>query len=184
MSTIPDREQQILTMHIGLIHRVVKACTSLEPVPDLEQILKQAEENEWTQLVDAIRKILKGEREPNAFKNLDEEDSIIVRSILMGIQDPSTLPDLNAEIDASLAAPGIASLVHAARTGNTDALQLIANMAQQMLQAGGDMARVAGLIRPLVLGERDPNVLCEKLNDKTEKLVLDILAELKRLETH
>jgi hypothetical protein len=184
MSEIPDRERQILTMHAGLIHRVVKACTSTEPVPDLEQILKQAEDNEWLQLVAAIRKILKGEREPNAFRNLDEEDSVIVRSILMGIQNPATLPDLNAEIDASLAAPGIAALVHSARTGNTDALQLIANMAQQMMQAGGDMARVAALIRPLVLGERDPNVLCEKLNDKSEKLVLDILKELKRLETH
>lgn len=184
MSDRPDREQQILTMHLGLIHRVVKACSSLEPVPDLEQILKQAEENDWVQLVGAIRKILKGEREPNAFRHLDEEDGIIIRSILMGIQDPSTLPDLNAEIDASLAAPGIAALVHAARTGNTEALQLIANMAQQMLNAGGDMARVAGLIRPLVLGERDPNVLCEKLGAKAEKLVLDILQELKRVETH
>lgn len=184
MNPRPDREQQILAMHAGLIHRVVKACTSTEPVPDLEQILKTAEDNEWLQLVAAIRRILSGEREANAFRNLDEEDSVIVRSILMGIQNPSTLPDLNTEIDAGLAAPGIASLVHAARTGNTEALQLIANMAEQMLQAGGDMARVAALVRPLVLGERDPNVLCEKLNDKTEKLVLDILKELKRLETH
>lgn len=182
MTQPPDKKEQTLQAHAGLIHRVVIATHNRELVPDLDQLLLQAEGNEWTDLVTAIRKILGGERELAAFRTLDEEDQTIIESILMGIQNPETLPDLNAEIDPDLAAPGIASLVHAARTGNTEALQLIANMATQMMTAGGDMARLAGIVRPLVTGERDPDKLCEGMSSKGEKLVQRILEELGKLE--
>ena len=183
MTQLSDKKQQILQSHAGLIHRVAIACKNRDLVPDLEEILRQAEDNEWTDLVAAVRKILGGERELSAFRHLDEEDQTIVESILMGIQNPETLPDLSTGIDPDLAAPGIAALVHAARTGNTEALQLIANMAAQMMKAGGDMARLAALVRPLVSGERDPNKLCEGMSSKGEKLVQQILKELGKLET-
>jgi hypothetical protein len=35
-----------------------------------------------------------------------------------------------------------------------------------------------------VLGERDPNVLCEGMSDQGQTLVNNILAELRKLETH
>lgn len=178
-----DKRDQILQAHAGLIHRVAIACQNRDLVPDLEEILRQAEENEWTALVTSIRRILDGERELSAFRHLDDEDQTIIESILMGIQNPRTLPDLNAEIDPNLAAPGIASLVHAARTGNTEALQLIANMATQMMKAGGDMARLAAIVRPLVTGERDPDKLCQGMSSKGEQLVQQILDELGKLET-
>lgn len=178
-----DKRDQILQAHAGLIHRVAIACQNRDLVPDLEEILRQAEENEWTALVTSIRRILDGERELSAFRHLDDEDQTIIESILMGIQNPRTLPDLNAEIDPNLAAPGIASLVHAARTGNTEALQLIANMATQMMKAGGDMARLAAIVRPLVTGERDPDKLCQGMSSKGEQLVQQILDELDKLET-
>lgn len=184
MPDAPEKTQQILQAHAGLIHRVVQACHNREQVPELNELLRQAEQNEWYDLVAAIRRILRGERSLTAFGGLDAEDRAIVESILRGLQDPNTLPDLNAQFDANLAAPGLASLIHAARTGDHQALHTIAGMAHQMLQAGGDMARLAGLVRPLVMGERDPNKLCEGLGEKSEKLVLDILAELKKLETH
>ncbi|HKK14808.1 MAG TPA: hypothetical protein VKA14_09125 [Gammaproteobacteria bacterium] len=185
MATLPEKTQQILQSHAGLIHRVVLGCKNREMVPDLEDVLGMAEKNGWTDLVATVRKILAGDRDQALLRPLDEEDRIIVESILQGLQDPSTLPDLDAQADATMAAPGIASLVHAARTGNTEALQLIANMASQMLQAGGDMARLAAAVRPLVMGERDPNKLCEGMTTpEGEKLMQDVLAELAKLEAH
>lgn len=184
MPTLPEKSQQIVHAHAGLIHRVVIACGNRAIVPDLDDVLKQAADNGWTDLVTAIRKILAGQREIGAFRHLDEEDFVIVDSILRGIQNPATLPDLSQEFDANMAAPGLASLIHAARGGNLEALQLIANMAQQMLQAGGDMARIAGIIRPLVTGERDADKLTQGMGEKGQQLVLGILRELARVEGH
>lgn len=184
MPTLPEKSQQIVHAHAGLIHRVVIACGNRAIVPDLDDVLKQAADNGWTDLVTAIRKILAGQREIGAFRHLDEEDFVIVDSILRGIQNPATLPDLSQEFDANMAAPGLASLIHAARGGNLEALQLIANMAQQMLQAGGDMARIAGIIRPLVTGERDADKLTQGMGEKGQQLVLGILRELAKVEAH
>ncbi len=115
---------------------------------------------------------------------LDNEDRTIAESILRGLQDPTTLPDLQADFDSSMAAPGIAGLVHASRNGNAQALQIIATMAKQMLAAGGDMGILAGRIRPLVEGERDADKLTEKMTEKGQKLVLEILEELIKLEAN
>ncbi|HSH28454.1 MAG TPA: hypothetical protein VK971_01000, partial [Thiohalobacter sp.] len=139
MPSVPEKTQQILQAHAGLIHRVVQACQNRDRRPEMNELLRQAEQNEWHDLVAAIRRILKGERNLNAFRGLDEEDRAIVEAILRGLQDPRTLPDLNAQFDADLAAPGLASLIHSARTGDHQALHTIAAMAHQMLQAGGDM---------------------------------------------
>ena len=184
MPNLPEKTEQILQAHAGLIHRVVMACQNRAIVPDLEEILRQAEGNGWTDLVKAIRKILSGQREIGAFRNLDEEDFTIIEAMLRGIQNPATLPDLSAQIDGNMAAPGLAAMIHAARTGNIEALQLVANMATQMMQAGGDMARLAGLIRPLVTGERDADKLCEGMGEAGQQLVLGILRELAKLEAH
>lgn len=179
-----EKNEQIRQAHAGLIHRVVIASQNPNAVPDMDKVLKEALDNGWAGLVATIRKILAGSRDGALLRSLDEEDAVIVGSILNGIQNPATLPQLDQEIDGAMAAPGLASLVHGARTGNVEALQLIGNMATQMMHAGGDMARLAALMRPLVLGERDPNKLHEGLTDKGEKLLLAILDELRKLETH
>jgi hypothetical protein len=182
--TTPDVNEQILQSHAGLIHRVVMHCNNPGSVPDLEQVLKQAEDNDWKQLVAAIREIIAGKREESVLLGLDSEDRTIVESILLGLQDPSTMPDLEADFDSSMAAPGIASLVHASRKGNVQALQLVGNMAKQMLAAGGDMGILSGRLRPLIEGERDPDKLTEKMTDKGQKLMLDIIEELIKLEAN
>ena len=184
MAQLPEKQQQILMAHAGLIHRVVMACGNRAQVPDLDKVLFQAEQNDWHALVKAIRRILKGERRLTAFPDLDEEDKLIIESILRGIQNPETLPSLNNDYDPHLAAPGIASMVHTVRGGNVEALQLVSNMAVQMHRAGGDMARLAAIMRPLIEGERDPDKLCEGFTESGQKLVLDILAELAQLEVH
>ena len=52
-----------------------------------------------------------------------------------------------------------------------------------MLKAGGDMACLAGIMRPLVQGERDADTLTEGMSEDGEKLVLAILNELADLDT-
>ena len=182
MTTTPELSEQILQSHTGLIHRVVMHCNNPGSVPDMEQVLQQAEENEWTQLVTAIRDIMSGNRDESILLGLDDEDKVIVESILRGLQDPSTLPELQTDFDSDMAAPGIAGLIHASRSGNAQALQIIANMAKQMLQAGGDMGILAGRIRPLVEGERDADKLAENMTENGQKLITDILEELLKLE--
>ena len=184
MATLPEKDQQIVEAHTGLIHRVVIGCQNREMVPDLDEILKQAEQNGWHQLVTTIRKILAGSRDQSLLKPLDEEDSVIIDSILRGLRNPETLPDLNKEISGSMAAPGIAAMVNGARSGNLETLQMLGTMAQQMLNAGGDMARIAGILRPLVKGERDADRLSEGMSAEGQNLVLAILEELARLDRH
>ena len=184
MATLPEKDQQIIEAHTGLIHRVVIACGNRERVPDLDEVLKQAEQNGWTQLVAAIRKILAGTRDESILRTLDDEDAVIVSSILRGLRNPATLPDLSKGIDGSMAAPGIAAMINGARSGNLETLQLLGTMAQQMLKAGGDMARLAGILRPMVEGKRDPDELGAGMTSDGRKLVLGILEELAKLDRH
>lgn len=182
--SLPDTKEQILQSHTGLIHRVVMHCNNPGSVPDMEQVLQMATDNDWTALVSVIRDIMSGNRDESILLALDEEDRVIAESILQGLQDPNTLPPLETDIDSDMAAPGIAGLVHASRNGNVQALQIIGNMAKQMLEAGGDMGILAGRIRPLVDGERDADKLTENMTDKGQKLMLQVLEELLKLEAN
>ncbi len=182
MSTLPEKDQQIIDAHTGLIHRVVIACENPGLVPDLEEILKQAEQNNWASLVAAIRQILAGKRDESMLFALDEEDRLIVSTILHGLQNAATLPDLQKGFDAGMAAPGLAAMIHGSRKGNLETLKLLSDMAQQMMQAGGDMARLAAVLRPMIQGEREPEILTRGMSDKGEELLQAILAELSRLD--
>ncbi|MEE9494815.1 MAG: hypothetical protein V3W04_15760 [Gammaproteobacteria bacterium] len=184
MAHLPEKDQQIVDAHMGLIHRVVIACNNPGNVPDLEELLQQAENNDWKHLVATIRKIIAGNRSEALLKGLDDEDQAIITSILRGLQNPQTLPDLTAGFDAGMAAPGIAAMVNGSRKGNVETLQLLGDMAQQMLQAGGDMARLAGILRPLVEGERDADKLSAGMTQEGQQLVVQIIHELGKLETH
>lgn len=182
MTTLPDKHDQIRQAHAGLIHRIVLACHDRGQVPDLEDVLAQAEANGWSELVGALRRILDGQRDEAVLLGLDEEDRVVGEAVLQGLQDPSALPDPHAGADPAMAASGIASIIHGAARGQTEALQWVAQMAEQMHQAGGDMTRLAAAIRPLVNGERDPDVLARGMDQQGRRLVEGILQELARLE--
>ncbi len=49
--SLPDTKEQILQSHTGLIHRVVMHCNNPGSVPDMEQVLQMAADNDWTALV-------------------------------------------------------------------------------------------------------------------------------------
>jgi len=184
MRTFPEQEQQIRQVHAQLIHQVVAACHNPEARTQLEPVLRHANDNGWQQLVAVIRKILAGERSEVLVNGLDEEDSVIVHSVLAGLQNPATLPDPQEQADASLAAPGLASIIHAASRGDTNALQILAGMAEQMTRVGGEMARLGGIMRRLLNGERDPDALCKGMDTSSRQLVVNLLEELNKLSEH
>ncbi len=82
MPTLPEKNQQILAAHAGLVHAVVQTCHNRDLAPQLEQLLRLSAENGWTQLVTAIRRILAGRRDMELMNGLDEEDRAIVEAIL------------------------------------------------------------------------------------------------------
>ncbi|MGE5153971.1 MAG: hypothetical protein ACM3ST_08145 [Bdellovibrio bacteriovorus] len=183
MTTLPDPEEQIRRVHASFIRQVVETCQGPERRPAFEQLVSAAEQQGWTDLARALRRIAGGDRSLGVLRGLDEEDRVIAESVLRGLQDPATLPDPSREQDPSLAAPGLAHMIHAART-SPEALMLVGNMADQMSRAGGGLARLAAVIRPLIDGERDPERLCRGMDAQGSQLVLDILRELGQLEAH
>lgn len=178
MSPLPDRQQQIITVHAPFIRQLVECSLDEARKNDVETLLRAAAENGWDQLVRALRKILAGQRELSVLQGLDEEDSVIAEAVLRGLQNPASLPDPQVQADPGMAAPGLASMIQAATSGNVQALKILSDMAEQMRKAGGPMARLAGAIRPLINGERDPHRLAKGMDSKSEQLLLSILIEL------
>lgn len=181
MAMIPERDQQIRQAHATLIHQVVKACQNEEAAIELESVLEVALQQGWSDLVNTIRKIVKGSRDESLLNPLDEEDTVIIKAILDGLRNPETLPDTNQQGDATMAAPGLAQIIHAASTGDAQALQAVAMMAEQMTAAPGDMARLGGNMKRLVDGERDPDILCKGMGASGEQLMLNLIDELNKL---
>ena len=70
----PDQKEQILQTHAGLIHRAVMHCNNPGSVPDMEQVLQMAADNDWTTLVTAIRDVMSGNRDESMLQLLDDED--------------------------------------------------------------------------------------------------------------
>ena len=184
MSALPPRQQQIVQSHAALINRVVMVCGNRQLLPELEPILEMSVKNGWGNLVGVIRQILNGRRDNSLLVGLDEEDGVIVEAILRGLQNPSTLPDPDAKPDAGMAAPGLASMIDAAGRGDAQALHLLAGMAEQMVKAGGDMAKLGGVMRKLVNGERDADLLTKGMSVQGRELVYSILSELGKLASH
>lgn len=181
---IPDRKQQIIQAHADFICQAVECIQMTEARPRLDALLTAAEENGWQALADAVRGFAAGQRNLAQMRGLDDEDQVIAEAILRGLQDPATLPDPRQKADPTLAAPGLAHMIHAAGSGNVQALTLVSQMAEQMSRVGGDMARVAAVIRPMINGERNPEVLCEQMDTRGQQLVLQILDELGKLDLH
>ncbi|MEW5770121.1 MAG: hypothetical protein AB1831_07110 [Pseudomonadota bacterium] len=184
MAELPDAVRQVLTMHAPFIHAVVNALRDRAQLPQLMETLQAAEQQGWPRLVAALRQIVDGKRDDSVKLGLDAEDRIIVEAVLRGIDNPATLPDLRQQADRAAAAPGLAAMIGAARRGDAQALAALANMAEQMVRAGGDMARLGGIMRRLVNGENDADALTKGMGPLGRQLVLGILDELARSGLH
>jgi hypothetical protein len=179
-----EKIQQIRQVHAGFIHAVVHAVHTPEARPEIEQLLKVAEQNGWHDIVRAVKAILAGRRDESILMGLDEEDHAIVSGILEGLQNPAYLPDPEAPADAAFAAPGLATMINLAARGQVQALQALGLMGEQMTAAGGEMAQLAGRFRVLIDGERDAEKLTKDMLPKSRSLMLSILDELAKLDKH
>ena len=182
---VSERDQQIRMAHASLIHQVVLACQytdkNAEARVTLESGLEVALQQGWLDLVRVIRAIVSGNRDASLLSGLDEEDTVIVRTILEGLQNPASLPDLDQQGDAAQAAPGLAQMIHAAGSGDAQALQAVSQMAEQMTRAPGDMALLGGNMKRLIDGERDADLLCKGMGASGEQLMLNLIEELNKL---
>lgn len=182
---IPERDQQIRMAHASLIHQVALACQhadkNAEPRVTLESAMEVALQQGWVDLVRVVRAIVNGNRETSLLNGLDEEDTVIITTILEGLQNPASLPDVNQQGDPAQAAPGLAQMIDAAGRGDAQALQAVSQMAEQMTQAPGDMALLGGNMKRLIDGERDANVLCKGMGASGEQLMLNLIEELNKL---
>lgn len=181
----PDKREQILQTHASLVLAVVQTVHNTELRPHLDTILKQSAENGWGNLVAVIIKILDGSRDQSLINTLDNDDAVIADSILRGLQDPSTLPKVEQQSgDATQAAPMFAKLINEARRGDHNALSMLGSMAEQMSNAGGDLANMSAIIKNMIDGERDIDKLCTRIGSQGESLITQILGELAKLDSH
>jgi hypothetical protein len=181
MAQLPTAVEQVLRVHAPFIHAVVNALRDRTQLPDLMKQLEAAEQAGWPKLVGALRHVINGRRDPSIKLGLDDEDCILLDAVLLGIDNPATLPPLNAQPDGSSAAPGLASLIDASARGDAQAMMVLANMAEQMIRAGGDMALLGGRMRRLVNGERDTEQLIAGMGGLGRELVISVLDELAKL---
>ncbi|MDH5386933.1 MAG: hypothetical protein OEY06_00625 [Gammaproteobacteria bacterium] len=180
----PDKLEQILQTHAGLIVAVVQTIHNPELKPQLDHVLKQSEQNGWVGLVAAIRKIVAGSRDNSLLAGHDDEDRVIIDAILKGIQDPSSLPKPEQQADASSAAPMLAQLINDASRGDHDAVIMLGGLAEQMSNAGGDLANLSAVIKNMIDGERNIDKLCTRMGPHGESLITAIISELGKFDTH
>ena len=180
----PDKQQQIIQTHAGLILGMVQCIQNSDLRPQMEQVLVVSEKNGWDKLVAALRKILNGSRDESVLNGLDDEDAVIASAILHGLQDPNTLPKPEEKPDATLAAPMLAALINDARRGDHNAVIMLGGMAEQMSMVGGDMANIGAIMKDMIDGERDVDKLCTRMGAQGESLITQILSELAKLDTH
>lgn len=180
----PEKREQILQTHASLILAVVQTIHNPQLKPHLDNVLQQSAQNGWQDLVNVINKILAGNRDQSLANGLDDEDAVIIDSILRGLQDPKTLPSSEQSGDATQAAPMFARLIDEARRGDHNALSMLGSMAEQMSNAGGDLANLSAVIKNMIDGERDVDKLCTRMGPQGESLITQILSELAKLDTH
>jgi len=181
----PDKREQILQTHASLVLAVVQTIHNADLKPHLDNILQQSAQNGWQGLVNIINKILDGNRDQSLINGLDDEDAIIVDSILRGLQDPTTLPKADQPNgDATQAAPMFARLIDESRRGNHNSLSILGSMAEQMSNAGGDLANLSAVVKNMIDGERDVDKLCTRMGPQGESLVTQIISELAKLDMH
>jgi len=78
----------------------------------------------------------------------------------------------------------LAGMIHQASRGDVNALTLVSQMAEQMSKTDGDMAQLSAIIKPLIDGERDVEKLTAKMGPQGESLIIGIVSELAKLDTH
>lgn len=179
----PKQVEELLKLHAELLHDVVNACHDKDKQVELLAMLNEAENNGWQKLCEAIRTILSGQRDESVLDGLDEEDAILIQAILIGIENPETLPKHDLEAQRNDAAIGLASTIASACQGDPKAMELIAHMEQTFLENPTEMGAMGNAIRKMVNGERSAVTLVENMDSTSSMLIEHVLKELKIAES-
>ncbi len=91
MSALSKEDEKIINENSDLIELVINAINFDNYMPSLNNNLTIAEENGWTNLVFAIRKIISGEWNTDILLDLDREDRVIISKIVSVIESPETM---------------------------------------------------------------------------------------------
>jgi hypothetical protein len=86
-----------LAQHAPLIQDVATAAQQPSVRLQLNEALAQMQQRGWGNLVDAVGRLLDGERDENTLcAGLDGEDSLIVTTVLRALADPAVLAELQS----------------------------------------------------------------------------------------
>jgi hypothetical protein len=184
--------QETLRRLGNLVKRVAAAVTDPSQRPALEEALAERGEHGWTKLVEALRRVLDGERDEDVlYEPLDREDSVILQAVLRGIADPASLEDIptaepagdNAQV-ADLAQrlekhlPLIGAVV--ASIDEPEVRSRLDPVLQQMERNG--WSNLIASVRRILDGERSADALLDDLDEEDTLIVGTILAAIENPE--
>ncbi len=174
--------EELLKLHSALLHDVVDAIHDKSKQAPLLDMLNEAQNNGWQKLCEAIRSILEGQRDDSVLDNLDEEDAILIQAILIGIDNPETLPENDLQKQRDEAALGLATTIAAACQGDQRAMELVAHMDQTFQDNPQEIGTIGNAVRKMINGERSSVSLLEGLDPTNAELVEQVLEQLKIVE--
>lgn len=185
MALSPEDREQILRDYALLIHQAVQAIGSgslSETLLRGLEMLRHTPRGET--LADAILRRIDSEAGAAEIDVLSARDAVVIDAIERGVADPNTLPDVSASVDPTLAAPGLAAMIAAARRGDAQAETLLNLMQDQMAAFGGDMARVALVLAALRDNEGGDALNVDTLSSQARSLVQSVQSELTKFTLH
>jgi len=162
--------------HSGFVANVVAVCINHTAPSTLTPILDSARNNGWHKLVNAIERIIQGERSNTLLDDLDSEEEEIISNILLQLESGHT--ELSTPKLSENNSQGLAIIINAAINGDSDAQSTIAFMCKEMESVGGELTMLSSAIRKLLAGERDLIALSNDMSLRSKRLLSAVLKDL------
>ena len=145
----------------GLIRAIVIACQNRDRRNELEPLFEAAHHNSWVALVGAVRMVLSGVRDNTVLTGFDTRMRFSCKPFCAACRAPLHCLKRRQARTRLWRRQDLPPSFMRRRVGNLPAMQLLGEMGTQMLNAGGDMARLSAIQRRLMGNERDPDLLMQ-----------------------
>ena len=164
--------------HSGFVSNVVSVCINHTDPSALVPVLDSARNNGWHKLVNAVDLIIQGERSTTLLSDLDPEEKEIISNILSKLESGETEPSTPKLSENN--AQGLATIINAAISGDSDAQSTISFMCKEMESVGGELKMLSLAIRKLLTGERDLIALSNGMSLRSKSLLSAVLKDLSK----